>query len=400
MGKTKQKRRPTSGLNRPKLSSRVRGPRPKANFLKSSRSDPQKIQADSKLDLELEMDYEVPEKLEISPEDLNLFANLTSLNFQEKTRRKISEQLDKLDQQQIREDPSKDEEVKAVYTKVGQMLSKYRNGKLPECFSILPRVAHWENLIKITRPDNWTVHAFFKATKTFVASPESKHTLHFFKYYLLPKCLQNISQYGKLNYHLFQSLRKAIYRPSLWFRGILFPFLKGQFNSEFKTGVRSSSKSPSLGTIKQSQILAAVLMKCSVPNVHASAAFLKILELKYNGPVGVLIKLFIDKKFALPLSVIRRVNQWFLDFGVKSGLQEESLINKNHEKMPVLWFQSLFSFAKGYTKYLTEAEITALKNLVRKKFKHDILSKEIIKSLSEKPKLEEKEEIENKMVIE
>lgn len=400
MGRTIQRRKGNKAVTRPKLSTLVRPPRSKKNFVKGKRTDPQKIQPDSKLDLELEMDYQVPEKLEISPEDLNLFANLTSMNFQEKTRRKISEQLDKLDQQLVREDPSKDAEVKAVYTKVGQMLAKYRNGKLPECFSVLPRVAHWENLIKITRPDNWTVHAFFRATKTFVASPESKHTLHFFKYYLLPKCLQNISQYGKLNYHLFQALRKAIYRPSLWFRGILFPFLKGQFNSEYKTGVRSSSNSFSMGTIKQSQILSAVLMKCSVPNVHASAAFLKILELKYTGPVGVLVKLFIDKKFALPLSVIRSVTQWFLDFGARSGLNEETSENKEDIKLPVLWFQSLFSFSKGYKKYLTEAEITALKKLVKKKIKHPLMSKEIIKYLSEVPKIEKKEEVKNQLTIE
>jgi essential nuclear protein 1 len=400
MAKTKTKSRiPKPGPNRPRLSKKLRPQKNKKKLSKPNRQDSQKIQQESKLDLELEIDYQVPDKLQISNEDMNLFAALTAGPEQEKTRRKISEQLDLLDQQQILEDPSKDAEVRAIYTKVGQLLSKYRDGKLPECFSVLPRVAHWENLVKITRPQNWTVHAFFKATKIFVSSPESKHTLHFFKYYLLPRCLKNISEKGKLNYHLFQSLRKAIFRPSLWFRGILFPFLKGQFNAEYKPGVRFSGDTLSLGTIKQSQIISAVLMKCSVPNVHASAAFLKCMELPYTGPVGVLIKLFIDKKFALPLSVIRRVTQWFLDFGKTSNLDETNK-NKENTKMPVLWFQSILSFGKGYYKYLNEAEIMALKNLVRKKFKHEVLSKEIIQVLTNLPKLESRPVPDNQLMIE
>jgi essential nuclear protein 1 len=403
MAKTKTKSKiPRTGSNRLKLSKKLRAQKSNNKVSKFTRQSTQRVQQESKLDLELEIDYQVPEKLQISNEDMDLFAALTAAPEQEKARRKISEQLDLLDKQQVLEDPSKDAEVRAVYTKVGQLLSKYRDGKVPECFSILPRVAHWENLVKITRPENWTVHAFFKATKIFVASPESKHTLHFFKYYLLPKCLKNISERGKLNYHLFQALRKAIFRPSLWFRGILFPFLKGQFNPEYKPGVRFNGNVLSLGTIKQSQIISAVLMKCSVPNVHASAAFLKVMELPYTGPVGVLVKLFIDKKFALPLSVIKRITQWFLNFGKNSQLEEEDQKNKKKEKMtlPVLWFQSLLSFGKGYYKYLNEAEIMALKKLVRKKFKHEALSKEIIQVLTNLPKLDNKIVSDNQILIE
>ena len=381
-------------MTRTRLSNKLRPQKTNTNLKKKQRKK-QAIDSQNPMDLELEMDYQVPEKLEISKNDLSLFEQLTNTIEQEKARRKISEQLDRFDQEAVKQDPSKDAEVKAVYTKVGQILSKYRDGKLPECFLALPRIAHWESLMKITRPGDWTVHAYFKTTKIFVASPESKHTLHFYKYYLLPKCLSNISQYSKLNYHLFQALRKAIFRPSLWFRGILFPFLKGQFHPEYKTGERQKNKNESKGTIKQAQILSAVLMKCSVPNVHASAAFLKILEFTYNGPVGVLIKLFIDKKFALPLSVIRRVTEWFLSFGKITKISEENQSKKEEIKMPVLWFQSLLSFGKSYKKYLNEAEITALKNLVRKKVKHVTLSKEIVQVLSEKEKGKEEDLLKN-----
>ena len=372
MGKTKNtKRREIS--RRPNLKSKARMNRPKNQFknLKNKRKDQQVVQKESKLDFELQPDYSIPTNLQIAEDDFKLFASLTSEVQTENIYQQISKDFQSFEQKEILSNPAKDPEVKAVYLKVGELLSKYRDGKVPDCFSVLPRVAHWESLVQLTSPEKWTPHAFFKTTRLFVASPESKQTLYYFKYYLLPRVLSEIARTGKLNYHLFQSLKKGLYRPALWFRGILFPFLKGNYREDFALGKRPEINSFSLGTLKQAQIIAAVLMKTSLPNLHASAALLKILSLEYTGPVGVLIKLFIDKKFALPLSVIRELSQWFLRFQ-----------HKEQDKMPVLWFQTLFSFAKSYRKHLQEQEKTDLKKLVKKKLKHHQLSSEIIQVLS------------------
>ena len=335
-------------------------------------SNQQVIQKESKADLEIQPDYSIPSKMQICEEDMKLFAELTSTKQQAETVTEMNCQLDKFEADEKKIDPTKDPEVRAVYIKVGELLSKYRDGKVPDCFSVLPRVSHWESLLKLTRPEKWTPHAYFKTTKIFVASPESRQTLHFFKYYLLPKVLDDISKTGKLNYHLFQALKKGLYRPALWFRGILFPFLKGLFKADYKIGERPLMSTISLGTMKQAQILAAVLMKNSIPNLHASAALLKVMTMDYTGPVGVLVKLLIDKKFALPLNVISTICNWFLEFQ-----------NKETQVMPVLWFQTLLSFAKSYKTHLKDEQKNQLKKIVKKKFKHAQLSSEIIRILSQ-----------------
>lgn len=332
--------------------------------------DQQVIQTESKIDLEMKQDYTIPDKMQLSAEDLALFANLTSAPLQIEISRKLSENFENFRQEQNQEDPSQDPEIRTVYIKIGEMLSKYRSGKIPDSFAVIPRVRKWEELLKLTNPDKWSAHAMLKATNIFVGAPESARTLHFFKYYLLPRILKEISQKGKLDYHLYEALKKGLFRPAIWFRGILFPFMRGEFQLTDRLGTRPDPYIRSKGTIKQAQIIASAIMKKSIPNLHASAAILKSIQFQYNGPVGVIIKIFIDKKFALPLSVINALAQYFPKFAENS-----------EQIMPVLWFQTILSFAKSYRKYLSEGEKTLLKNLVKKKIKHSALSKEIVKEL-------------------
>ena len=341
----------------------------KAMSRKSGR-DRQVVVPESKIDLEMKQDYSIPNKMQISAEDLALFASLTSAPQQFETSRKLSQNFDNFKKEQCLEDPTKDPEIRAVYIKIGEMLSRYRNGKIPESFSVLPRVEQWEDLLRLTRPDKWTPHAMLKTVNIFVGAPESARTLHFFKYYLLPCVLREIAQKGKLSYQLYEALKKGLFRPALWFRGILFPFMRGEYQLTSRLGTRPDPEIVNKGTIKQAQILASVIMKKSIPNLHASAAILKSLQYPYNGPVGVIIKIFVDKKFALPLSVINALAAYFPRFAGDSN-----------EKMPVLWFQTILSFAKSYKKYLSEGEKSELKVLVRRKFKHAALSKEIVKEL-------------------
>ena len=50
--------------------------------------------------------------------------------------------------------------------------------------------------------------------------------------------------------------------------------------------------------------------------------------------------------------------------------------------MPLLWFQTLHTFVKFYRRHISKENKEDLKNLVRKKFRHEGLSPEIIKILS------------------
>jgi essential nuclear protein 1 len=47
----------------------------------------------------------------------------------------------------------------------------------------------------------------------------------FYNLILLPAVRNDIQQNKKLNFHYYQSLKLAFYKPSAWFQGILFPLL-------------------------------------------------------------------------------------------------------------------------------------------------------------------------------
>ena len=77
-----------------------------------------------------------------------------------------------------------DDNVREVYTKysqifiiffiyltnrVGLMLSRYRSGKIPKAFKIVPRLKNWKEILYITQPDSWTPNSTYQATKIFIS---------------------------------------------------------------------------------------------------------------------------------------------------------------------------------------------------------------------------------------
>ena len=52
----------------------------------------------------------------------------------------------------------------------------------------------------------------------------SYHTTHrFFNLVLLPRVRDDLAEYKRLNFQLFMSLKKAIFKPAAFFKGILLP---------------------------------------------------------------------------------------------------------------------------------------------------------------------------------
>jgi len=97
-------------------------------------------------------------------------------------------------------------------------------------------------------------------------------------------------------------------------------------------------------TLKQAQIISAAIMKTSLSNAHAGAAIYELLDLPYSGPLNVILKVFVDKKLALPQIIVQKLVDWFMSF--KSNKVEQ---------VPVLWFQTLLSFCKLYKSKLSRA---------------------------------------------
>src|SRR4051794_6448545 len=103
-------------------------------------------------------------------------------------------------------------------------MSRYKSGKLRKPFKILPTLPAWETLVAITRPENWTPNAMFAATRIFISAKPQIAQI-FLNTILLPSVQEHIRETHKLNVHLYNALKKALYKPSAFFKGIVFPML-------------------------------------------------------------------------------------------------------------------------------------------------------------------------------
>ena len=115
------------------------------------------------------------------------------------------------------------DKVVHVYKQVGLLLSRYKSGKLPKAFKIIPSLKNWSDILYITQPEQWTANATFAATKVFASNLQAKQAQKFYEWVLLPKVREDIAETKKLNVHLYQALKKALYKPAAFFKGFLFP---------------------------------------------------------------------------------------------------------------------------------------------------------------------------------
>ncbi|CAI2170552.1 17907_t:CDS:2 [Funneliformis geosporum] len=243
--------------------------------------------------------------------------------------------------------PAISPKVVEVYTKVGTLLSRYKSGKLPKAFKIIPSLSNWEDILCLTHPENWTPHATFQATRIFVSNLKAKQTQRFFDLVLLEKVRDDIQENKKLNYHLYMALKKALYKPAAFFKGILFPLCE------------SGSC-----TLKEAVIIGSVISKVSIPMLHSSAGLLRLAEMEYSGSNSLFIRILLDKKYALPYKVVDALVFHFMRF-------------KNDERtMPVLWHQSFLVFAQRYKQDLTPEQKSALLDVLKVK-SHDLITPEI-----------------------
>lgn len=107
--------------------------------------------------------------------------------------------------------------------RVGQLLSRYKSGPLPKAFKILPTLPMWPQLIMLTNPETWTPHATYAATRIFASNLDPKQSQKYYKEILLEKVREEIGETGKLSVHTYMALKKAMYKPAAFFKGLLFP---------------------------------------------------------------------------------------------------------------------------------------------------------------------------------
>ncbi|KAI1497338.1 Bystin-domain-containing protein [Biscogniauxia marginata] len=248
-----------------------------------------------------------------------------------------------------------------VYTKVGIILSRYKSGKLPKPFKILPTVPHWEDIIQFTKPDEWTPNACYEATRIFVSSKPIV-VRRFMEMILLDRVRDDIRETKKLNVHLFKALKRALFKPAAFFKGFLFPLVEDGC------------------TLREATIISAVLARVSIPVLHSGAALKGLCDIaareasagtEGGGATNVLIRTLLEKKYSLPYQVIDALVFHFLRFRSvdPASIREGQVIDISERaaaqaKLPVIWHQTLLSFAQRYRNEITEDQREALLDLL------------------------------------
>ncbi|XP_022106271.1 bystin-like [Acanthaster planci] len=232
--------------------------------------------------------------------------------------------------------PELDERVTQVYKGVGQILSRYRSGKLPKALKVLPSLRLWEQILYITEPDKWTAAAMYQATRIFTSNLNAKMAQRFFNLILYPRVRDDIAEFKRLNFHLYMALKKALFKPAAFFKGIILPLCEC-----------------GTCTLREAIIIGSILAKTSIPVLHSSAALLKIAEMDYNGANSIFLRTLLDKKYALPYRVVDAVVYHFIRFQL------------DKRELPVLWHQSLLTFVQRYKEDLSKEQKEALLDLLR-----------------------------------
>lgn len=258
--------------------------------------------------------------------------------------------------------------VVEVFTKCGQLLSRYKSGPLPKPFKILPTLPSWPELLTITHPESWTPNAVLAATRIFISAPP--HTAqHYLNSVLLDRVKEDIYETKKLNVHLYNALKKALYKPAAFFKGFLFPLvIEGC-------------------TLREANIISSVLVRISIPVLHSAAALLRLCEIgaeqsatvdtESAGACNIFIRVLLEKKYALPYKAVDALVFHFLRFRNSkpaagedgadtemSGVKIRSTQAVKDDKLPVLWHQSLLVFTQRYKNDITEDQREALLDLI------------------------------------
>eukprot|EP00792_Barthelona_sp_PAP020_P004159 TRINITY_DN1928_c0_g1_i1.p1 TRINITY_DN1928_c0_g1~~TRINITY_DN1928_c0_g1_i1.p1 ORF type:complete len:435 (+),score=113.80 TRINITY_DN1928_c0_g1_i1:29-1306(+) len=228
-----------------------------------------------------------------------------------------------------------------AYTTVGTILSKYKSGKLPQAVRLISKVKRWTDILDCTKPFEWSPNATFKMTNILVAELNTKNCQTFFFRYLLPIVRQDIEEHKTLNYHLYRSVRRALYKPSAFYLGFFLPLIMQDCS------------------LREAIIISRILRTTSVPVKYSAAALSKLLEIEWNPIQSFFIKMFLDKKYNLPHSLIDKIVDHIVSFSSWSRT----------EKLPVIWHQMILSLAEHYRNELRGSQKAAILRML-KRHKH------------------------------
>ncbi|KAI6046463.1 Bystin-domain-containing protein [Pisolithus marmoratus] len=230
-----------------------------------------------------------------------------------------------------------------AYSKLAIFLHGYKSGPLPKFFKVIPTLPAWARILALTKPENWSPHACRAATRIFVSTMKPPQAQLFLSVVLLDAIREDIQSNKRLNVQYYEALKRALYKPGAFFKGIVFPMLENGC------------------TLKEAAVVASIVAKKKVPVLHSAAALLRIAQMDYAGPNSLFIRVLVDKKYQLPYKVVDALVFHF----IRLSNTYKARSRGDSEKLPVLWHQSLLAFCQRYSPDLTPDQKDALLDVVR-----------------------------------
>ncbi|CAN7044902.1 unnamed protein product [Brassica oleracea var. botrytis] len=200
--------------------------------------------------------------------------------------RKIKDNDSELAEEE-RPDPQMDPMIAKLYKGVAKLMSEYTVGKMPKAFVHITKMERWQDVLYLTEPEKWSPNAMCQATRIFAHHLKNSQIQRFYNYVLLPRVREDIRKNKRLHFALYQAVKKSLYKPSAFNKGILFPLCK--------SGTCS---------LREAVILGSILEKCSFPVDHSGIALLNLAEMEYCGTTSYFIKTLLDKKYYMPYRVL------------------------------------------------------------------------------------------------
>lgn len=231
-----------------------------------------------------------------------------------------------------------DPQILELYRGVAKVMAKYKSGMLPKAFKIIPTLANWEQILQLTGPENWTAASMYEATKLFSSNLKDDMAQRFYNIILLPRLRDDILEFKKLNFHMYNALKRALYKPAAFYKGIILPLCEESAETSLKEAV----------------IISSILKKTHVPLLHSAAAMLKIAEMPHHPARCVFLFDLISKNYALPYRVLDGLVDYFTRYTYNDQVE-----------FNVQWHQTLLKFCQLYAKNIADDQKEALLDLIK-----------------------------------
>ncbi|KAL8271056.1 hypothetical protein Esti_005041 [Eimeria stiedai] len=244
--------------------------------------------------------------------------------------------------------------VVEVYTAMAPFLARYRSGKVPKAFKIIPRLHAWEEVLVLTNPPMWSKQTTREATRIFCSNLREAMAQRFLCTVLLPAVRDDIAENKKLNYHLYMALKKALFKPGAFFKGIYLPLAIDGC------------------TIREAVIVGSVVTKVSIPVLHGAAALCRLAAVtpeQWVPSVSHMMTVLIDKKYSLPIQAIDECVDHFHRFVSHQG------------KVTVAWHKCFLVLVQRYKISLSAAHRAKLKEVLKVHF-HEKVGAEVRRELA------------------